>query len=176
MTIRCISPIFEFPFKKAVTWVILTSSLIIGVNIQLVYLFNRNLSMTASAEIGCVPYLEVWHTSNLCSTPQSLVDAHCWSAVQWRCQDAKPVEISLGAPKQPNRSQLLVGRSSPYCEDMWRRYCCLTSFFSDRRYEPQLPRYSPIKLCDGAQTANFWRVFASCIFSEPHAARFRPAS
>jgi len=30
-----------------------------------------------------------------------------------------------------NRSQLLVGQSSPYCEDMWRRYCCLalTSFF-----------------------------------------------
>ena len=22
----------------------------------------------------------------------------------------------------------LVGRSSPYCEDMWRRYCCLTFF------------------------------------------------
>jgi len=24
--------------------------------------------------------------------------------------------------------------------------------------------------------AIFWRLFASCIFSEPHAARFRPAS
>ena len=23
----------------------------------------------------------------------------------------------------------LVGRSSPYCGDMWRRYCCITSFF-----------------------------------------------
>jgi len=32
-------------------------------------------------------------------------------------------------PKLANRSQLLLGRSSPYCEDMWRRYCCLTSFF-----------------------------------------------
>ena len=28
-----------------------------------------------------------------------------------------------------NRSQPLVGRSSPYCEDMWWRHCCLTSFF-----------------------------------------------
>ena len=28
-----------------------------------------------------------------------------------------------------NRSQLLVGRSSPYYEDMWRRYRCLTVFF-----------------------------------------------
>jgi len=29
----------------------------------------------------------------LCSTPQSLADAHYYSAVQQRCQDAKPVEI-----------------------------------------------------------------------------------
>jgi len=34
-----------------------------------------------------------------------------------------------GCPKLPNRSQPLVGRSSPYYEDMWRTYCCLTSFF-----------------------------------------------
>jgi len=32
-------------------------------------------------------------------------------------------------PKLTKRSQSLVGRSSPYCGDMWRRYCCLTSFF-----------------------------------------------
>jgi len=35
----------------------------------------------------------------------------------------------LGCPKLMKRSQPLVGRSSPYCEDTWRRYCCLTSFF-----------------------------------------------
>jgi len=34
----------------------------------------------------------------------------------------------LGCPKLTKRSQLLVSWSSPYCEDMWRRYCCLTSF------------------------------------------------
>ena len=34
-----------------------------------------------------------------------------------------------GCPKLPDWSQLLVGRSSPYCGNMWRRYCCLTSFF-----------------------------------------------
>jgi len=32
-------------------------------------------------------------------------------------------------PKLPNQSQPLVGQSSPYYKDMWRRYCCLTSFF-----------------------------------------------
>jgi len=33
----------------------------------------------------------------------------------------------LGCPKLADRSQPSVGRSSPYCEDMWRRcmYCCL---------------------------------------------------
>ena len=35
----------------------------------------------------------------------------------------------LGCPKLTKRSQPLVGQSSPYCKDMWRRYCCLTSFF-----------------------------------------------
>jgi len=34
-----------------------------------------------------------------------------------------------GCPKLVNRSQPLVGRISPYCGDMWRTYCCLTSFF-----------------------------------------------
>jgi len=32
-------------------------------------------------------------------------------------------------PKLANGSQPLVGRRSPYYQDMWRRYCCLTSFF-----------------------------------------------
>ena len=34
----------------------------------------------------------------------------------------------LGCPKLANRCQPLVGRSSPYCENMWRSYCCLTFF------------------------------------------------
>jgi len=34
-----------------------------------------------------------------------------------------------GCPKLPHRSQPLVGRSSRYCGNMWKRYCCLTSFF-----------------------------------------------
>jgi len=34
-----------------------------------------------------------------------------------------------GCPKLPHWSQPLVGRSLPYCADIWRRYCCLTNFF-----------------------------------------------
>ena len=66
-----------------------------------------------------------WHplrkfgNSILCTTPQSLADAHC--------QDAKAVKICWGAPN--SRTEPLVGRRSPYCEDMWKRHCGLTSFF-----------------------------------------------
>jgi len=47
--------------------------------------------------------------------------------------------------------------------------------FSDCRYMPYLQRYSPTKLCDGAQMTIFGDFFASCICSEPRAAAFRPA-
>ena len=59
-----------------------------------------------------------------------------------------------GCPKLPDRSQPLVGRSSPYYGNMWRRYSCLI-IFSDCRYVLQLRRYSSTKLCDGAQMAIF---------------------
>ena len=67
----------------------------------------------------------------------------------------------LGCPKLANSSQPLLGRSSPYYEDMWKRYWCLISFY-DCRYMPQLRRYSPTKLCDGAKMAIFLRpVFSA---------------
>ena len=34
-----------------------------------------------------------------------------------------------GCPKLANRSQPLVGQSSPYYGSTWRTYCCLISFF-----------------------------------------------
>ena len=39
----------------------------------------------------------------------------------------------------------------------------LFSNFSDCRCVPYLRRYSPTKLCDGAQMAIFGMIFASCI-------------
>ena len=35
----------------------------------------------------------------------------------------------LGCSKPANRSQPPLGRSWPYCEDMWMRHCCSTSIF-----------------------------------------------
>ena len=48
-----------------------------------------------------------------------------------------------GCPKLANSYQPLLGRSSPYYDDMWRRYWCLTRFFSDCRYMPSLRIYGP---------------------------------
>jgi len=48
------------------------------------------------------------------------------------CSDAaktrKPLKIA-GMPKTRQQFSAVSSRSSPYYEDMWRRYCCLTSFF-----------------------------------------------
>jgi len=76
-----------------------------------------------------------------------------------------------GCPKLPNRYQPLVGQSSPYYEEMWRGYCCLTSFFpivdTSLSWE-DIARH----IC---AIVPRWRFFGSCISSEPRTARFRPA-
>ena len=78
----------------------------------------------------------------------------------------------LGSPKLANRSQPLVGRSLPYCKDMWRRYCCLTSSFFpivDTYLSCEdISRQSCVMVCR-------WRFFASRICSKPRAAHFRHA-
>jgi len=78
----------------------------------------------------------------------------------------------LGCPKLANRSQLLVGRSSPYYEHMWRRYCCLglTSFFR-LSIHASVAKIQPDKVVRWCRDADFFVIFASCISSEPRAAR-----
>jgi len=81
-----------------------------------------------------------------------------------------------GCPKLMKRSQPLY--SGPKFTILWghvEEILLLNKFFSDCRYMPYLRRYSPTKLCDGAQMAIFGDFFASGICSEPHAAHFRPA-
>jgi len=72
-----------------------------------------------------------------------------------------------GCHKLANRSQPLVGRSSPYYQDMWRRYWCL-------------PFFPIVDICLSSEDiarqccamVPKWRFFASCICSEPRAAHF----
>jgi len=77
----------------------------------------------------------------------------------------------LGCPKLRNQSQLLVGWSSPYRGDMWRRYWCLTSSFL---IVDTCLSCEHIARQSCAMVPRWW-FFACCIFSEPHAAHCRPA-
>jgi len=78
----------------------------------------------------------------------------------------------LGCPKLANWSQLLVSWYSPYCEDTWRRYCCLTSFF-DYQYMPLLLWYSLTKSCNSAQMAIFCVIFANLYFKRATCSTFQ---
>jgi len=73
---------------------------------------------------------------NVNSVPAKETDEHCavWltSVERRHCSnEAKkrnPLKFA-GCPKLTNRSQPLVGQSSPDCGDTWGRYCCLRGFF-----------------------------------------------
>ena len=61
-----------------------------------------------------------------------------------------------GVPKLANRSQPLVGRSSPYHEGMWRRYQCLTIFFR-LSTDPLAAKIKPDKVVRWFQNGDFLR-------------------
>jgi len=102
----------------------------------------------------------------LCSTPQSLADAHYYMPCNNTAKMQKPLKVA-GVPKLPKRSQPIVGQSSPYCGHIWRRYCCLTSFF---------PIVDTCISCEdiarqSCGTVPRWRFFASFlhpVFSASH--------
>jgi len=77
----------------------------------------------------------------------------------------------LGCPKLTKQYQPLVGRSSPYCKDIWGRYWCLTSIF---------PIVNTCLSCEDIAWQSFAmvprrRFLASCISSKRHAVHFTPA-
>ena len=90
--------------------------------------------------------LEMWANAQRDGRPaeyrwRPLFNATVWLTPTSRvpCSNAAKTRNPLkfaGVPKLKKRSQPPVDRSSLYCKDMWRRYCCLTSFFSDCRYVP----------------------------------------
>ena len=96
----------------------------------------------------------------LCSTPQfGCAVTLPRSETRWNL---------LGCPKLTKWSQPLVGRSSPYCKDMWGRYCCLTTFS---------PIVDTCLNCGDIARQScamvrrwqfFYVIFASCILREHH--------
>ena len=70
------------------------------------------------------------------------------------------------------RSRPLVCRSSPYCEDLWRRYCCLTSFFlivDTCLTCEDIARQS----CAMVPRWRFWRLFCILCFQRAACSRFQ---
>jgi len=105
----------------------------------------------------------------LCSAPQSLATTRvpCSNAVKTR----NPLKFAV----VPQTRQRISAASRPKFTILRRQVgeiLLFNQFFRLSNICLRLRKYSPIKLCDGAQMANFWRFFGSCISSEPHAARF----
>jgi len=94
----------------------------------------------------------------LCSTPQGLADATTRVPCSKADKTRNPLKCA-GCLKLANRFQPLVGRRSPYCEDMWGRHCCLTSFF---------PIVDTCLNCEDIARQNCamvprWRLFGNCL-------------
>jgi len=66
-----------------------------------------------------------------------------------------------GCPKLANRSQPLVGRSSPDYEDMWRRYRYLTSFFFRLSIHASAAKIQSDKVIQWCQNGDFFRPIFS---------------
>ena len=90
---------------------------------------------------------------------------------QMPCQDAKPVEIYRGAPN----SGTDLSRSSPYYDDMWRRYCSLTSFFFRLSIHALVAKIQPDKVVRWCLEMAIIGEHCVLYFSEPRAVHFRPA-
>jgi len=82
--------------------------------------------------------LEMWANAQRDGCPSEyrwrpLFNAAVWLTPTTECRAVTPPRREtrwnlLGCPKLANGSQTLVGWSSPYCEDIWGRHCCLTTF------------------------------------------------
>ena len=64
----------------------------------------------------------------LCSTPQSLADAHYYTPRSNAAKRGNLLKLP-GVPQTNETISAASGPNLPYCKDMWRRYCCLTGSF-----------------------------------------------
>ena len=63
----------------------------------------------------------------LCSAPQRLADVTTWLPCSNAAKTRRPLKLA-GVPKLPDRSQPLVGRSSPYCGGHLEEILLLNNF------------------------------------------------
>ena len=90
------------------------------------------LEKSTKLECGPMPNLMVALPNiggALYSTPQSLADAHYYMPYSNAAKTRN--QLKFGGAPQTNEMISAASRqlSSPYCGDIWRTHCCLTSFF-----------------------------------------------
>ena len=133
-----------------------------------------------------VQQLEVWANAQPDGSPakyrwRPLFNAAVWLTPTTRvpCSNAAKMRNPLkfaGVPQTNEMISAASGPSSPYYGDMWRRYCCLTSFFPivDTCLSCEdIAR----QICGMVPRWRFLATFLRPVFcSEPRAARFKPAS
>jgi len=102
----------------------------------------------------------------LCSTPQSLLTpttrVPCSNAAKTR----NPLQFT-GVPLTRQRISAASGPKFTILLEHVEEVLLFKTIFSGCRYMPQLRRYRPTKLYDGAQMAHFWR-FLGPAFSASH--------
>ena len=130
--------------------------------------YNTKTRMCANAQRDGRPAEHRW---------RPLFNAAVWLMPITRCHAVTSPRCKTrwnlqGCLKLPDQSQPSVGRSSPYCGDMWRTYCCLTSFFpivdtclSCEDIARKVVRWCP----DG----DFWRRFCVLHFQRAACSRFQ---
>ena len=64
----------------------------------------------------------------LCSTPQSLADPTTRMPCSNAAKTRNPLKFA-GVPQTRQQISAVSRPSSPYYQEIWRRYCCLTSLF-----------------------------------------------
>ena len=110
----------------------------------------------------------------LCSTPQSLADADTWLPCSNAAKTRNPLKLA-GVLQTP---ELISAVSGPKFTILWGRLediLLLNKFFPI--VDTCLSCEDIVRqICAMVPHGDFWRHFASCIFSEPHAAHFKPAS
>jgi len=90
----------------------------------------------------------------LCSTPQSLADAHYWMPCSNAAKTQNPLKF-VGVPQTNETISAVSGPKFTILSGHVEEILLFNKSFSDCRSILYLRRYSPTKLCDGAQMAIF---------------------
>ena len=110
----------------------------------------------------------------LCSTPQSLLTP----STRVPCSNAGKTRNPLKFTGMPQTRQQISAASGPkftVLSDHAEEILLFNKFFFRLSIHASIAKVWPDEVVRLCPDGDFWRLFASCICSEPRAAHFRPA-